>query len=415
MHTGLLLPLRQGYCIVVSSSPPFHVVGISHHTASVALREQLALTPLQISAWLERERREERSLMVLATCNRLELYWWGDEDQEMSLRHLAQRQGVALDSGVVYRCDGLPGVRHLFRVAAGLDSQVMGEYEILGQLRRAHDQAKVAGTTTWQLDAAVSAALSAGRRVRQETRLGQHPGSVASAALAQAALCWGGSLAEHRLMLLGAGEVADGVLRALESQAHGALVVANRTADRAEVLAIANGADTVFWEALPRELARVDVVIAATSAPHPILDSETLAAVVESRAGRPLVVLDLAVPRNVDPGARDIAGLRLFDLDDLRLEYCPAVSGIAPSIDEAEKLIDDGILRFERSLRVRAAAPLLAELHSFGERLAEEETERALAQLEALSAEERDVVRRMASRLVRRLLYPASQTIRENL
>jgi glutamyl-tRNA reductase len=291
----------------------------------------------------------------------------------------------------------------------------MGEYEILGQLRRAHEQAHDAGTTTWQLDAAVTAALAAGRQVRRETALGRHPGSVASAALAHAALCCGRSLTLRRLLLLGAGEVADGVLRALASHSYGSLVFANRTPDRAAMLASSRGAEAIAWEAVTAELARADVVIAATSASHPVLDAETLASVLQLRGERPLVVLDLALHRNVDPLARDIPGVRLFYLDDLRLEHCPAVSGVAPSIEEAEALIHDAISRFGRTLRVRAAAPHLAELHSLGERLAVEEAERALAELEALSPEQREVVRRMASRLVRRLLYPASRKIRESL
>src|SRR6266545_216049 len=113
------------------TSLPFHVVGVSHHTAGVAVREQLALTPAQIGQWLDRERRAERSLMVLSTCNRLELYWWGDDDQEAGLRDLARAQGFSLDARAVYRRDGIPALRHLFLVAAGLDSQVLGEYEIL--------------------------------------------------------------------------------------------------------------------------------------------------------------------------------------------------------------------------------------------------------------------------------------------
>jgi glutamyl-tRNA reductase len=353
--------------------------------------------------------------MVLATCNRLELYWWGDDDQHGSLLDLARKQGLALNTGLVYRRDGLAAVSHLFRVAAGLDSQVMGEYEILGQLRRAHRQAQAAATTTWELDAAVTAALATGRRARRETALGRHPGSVASAALGQAALCWGGSLAERRLLLLGAGEVADGVLRGLESHPYGSLVVANRTPTRAETLASARGVEAVAWDALPAELVRADVVIAATAAPQPVLEAALLAKALESRGGEPVVVLDLALPRNVDPLARDVAGVRLFDLDDLRLEHCPAVWGSGQSIEDAEAIIRDAISRFGRTLRIRAAAPHLAELHSLGERLAEEEAERALAELETLSPEEREVVRRMASRLARRLLYPASQKIRQNL
>ena len=397
------------------ASLPLHVVGVSHHTAEIAVRDQLALTPDQITDWLDRERRGQRTLVVLATCNRLELYWWGDDDQEARLRALARDQGVRLDSHMAYRCDGLPALRHLFLVAAGLDSQVLGEYEILGQVRRAHELARHAGTTSWELDEAFGAALAAGRQVRQETDLGRHPGSVGSAAVTQAALCCGGSLADRQVLVMGAGEVADGVLRALESHACRSVSVLNRTPERAEALVSSRSAEVTDWGSLPGALAQADVAVVATGAPRPVVDVALLANALASRDGRPLVVLDLAVPRNVDPAARDLPGIRLFDLDDLRLQHCPVTDGTSPAIEEAEGLIRDGIGRFRRTLRVRAAAPHLAELHRFGERLAAEEAERALTELDSLSEAERGVVRQMAERIVRRLLYPASKKIRESL
>jgi len=397
------------------TSLPFHLVGVSHHTADVGVREQLAPTSEQIADWLDRERRAERSLVVLATCNRLELYWWGDDDQEAGLQALARSQGLLLDGRTVYRRDGLPAVRHLFLVAAGLDSQVLGEYEILGQMRRAHERARAAGTTTWELDDAFAAALAVGRQARHETTLGRHPGSLGSAAVAQAAICCGGSLTGRNVLVVGAGEVADGVLRALEAHACGSVMVLNRTPERAEALVSSRGAEAAGWDSLPESLAQADVVVAATKAPHPILEAPLLAEILESRNRRPLLVFDLALPRNVDPAARDVPGVRLFDLDDLRLEHGPAGSGISPATEEAEAIIRDAVGRFRRGLRIREAAPHLAELHQFGERLAEEETGRALAALESLSEAERDVVRQMAERIVRRLLYPASQKIRESL
>jgi glutamyl-tRNA reductase len=396
-------------------SLPLHVVGVSHHTAEIGVRDRLALTADQVTDWLDRERRAERTLVVLTTCNRLELYWWGDDDQEAGLRALAREQGVRLDSRMAYRRDGLPALRHLFLVAAGLDSQVLGEYEILGQVRRAHELARSAGTTSWELDEAFAAALAVGRRVRHETDLGRHPGSVGSAAVTQAALCCGGSLADRQVLVVGAGELADGVLRALESHACRSVSVLNRTPERAEALVSSRPAEVAGWGSLPEALAQADVAVVATGASHHVLDVPLLTNALASRDGRPLVVLDLAVPRNVDPAARDLPGIRLFDLDDLRLQHCPVTDGTSPVMEQAEGLIRDGMNRFRRTLRVRVAAPHLAELHQFGERLAAEETERALTELDSLSEVERGVVRQMAERIVRRLLYPASKKIRESL
>ena len=394
---------------------PFHLAGVSHHTADIGVRERLALPGDEVTAWLERERDAGRSLVLVSTCNRLELYWWGDHDQEAGLQSVARERGLRLDPRTLYRKDGLPALHHLFLVAAGLDSQVLGEHEVVGQLRQAHEQARALGTTTWELDAAFASALAAGRRVRRETALGRHPDSVASASVAHAKRCAGGSFAGRHVVVLGAGEVADGVLRALEAESCGSVLVVGRSAERAEILAGDRSAAWGGWESLPRALARADVVFAGTAAPGPVVSSPALAAALQLRPDRPLVVLDLALPRNVDPAARDVPGIRLFDLDDLRLQHCPAAVGASPALEEAEAIVRAEVSGFRKMLRERAAAPHLAELHRLGERIAQEESDRTLGELGPLSEEQQHRVRQMAERLVRRVLYPASQTIRHNL
>jgi glutamyl-tRNA reductase len=223
----------------MSRSPALHLVGISHHTADVAVRERLALSTEEIARRLEAEAARDRSLVVLSTCNRLELYWWGDAEQEWHLRSLAAERDVALNPMLLYRRDGAEAVRHLFTVAAGLDSQVMGEVEILGQVRRAHQLAAGFGATTWELDLAFTAAVSAGRRARRDTLLGSHPSSVSAAALQHAAHCLGGSLADRNVLVLGAGEVAGGVLRALQEHGAGRVALLSRRGERCATLAAA--------------------------------------------------------------------------------------------------------------------------------------------------------------------------------
>jgi len=394
---------------------PFHLAGVSHHTADIGVRERLALPGDEVTAWLERERDAGRSLVLVSTCNRLELYWWGDHDQEAGLQSVARERGLRLDPRTLYRKDGLPALHHLFLVAAGLDSQVLGEHEVVGQLRQAHEQARALGTTTWELDAAFASALAAGRRVRRETALGRHPDSVASASVAHAKRCAGGSFAGRHVVVLGAGEVADGVLRALEAESCGSVLVVGRSAERAEILAGDRSAAWGGWESLPQALARADVVFAGTAAPGPVVSSPALAAALQLRPDRPVVVLDLALPRNVDPAARDVPGIRLFDLDDLRLQHCPAAVGASPALEEAEAIVRAEVSGFRKMLRERAAAPHLAELHRLGQRIAQEESDRTLGELGPLSEEQQHRVRQMAERLVRRVLYPASQTIRHSL
>jgi glutamyl-tRNA reductase len=397
----------------VPTTLPFHLVGISHHTADVNLRGKLALTPDETLDWLEQERAAGRAVVLLSTCNRFELYWWGDDDQDRRLRSMATQRGVSLHPSVLYHRDGAPAVRHLFAVAAGLDSQVLGESEVLGQVHCAHELSQRAGTTRWELDTVFCAALAAGRRVRHETTLGRHPASVSSAALAHAKLCWGGSLEGRSVLVLGAGEAAEGMLRALEGEPVGHVTVLNRTAERGHELAAAWEADAGQWDALAATLPQADILCATTAAPEPIVSAAMLETAVAVRGGRPLVVLDLAVPRNVEPAARDVPGVRLFDLDDLRLQHCPVTSGIAPALDDAERVLREEYVRFQTALRTRAAAPHLAELHRLGAELAQEEADRALAELGSLSERDREVVRQLASRLTRRLLYPASRAIRD--
>lgn len=398
----------------MSRPPSAHLVGISHHTAGVGVRERLALSADDMACRLEVEAAAGRSLVLLSTCNRLELYWWGDADQEPHLRRLAAQRGVALDSSLLYRRDGQAALRHLFTVAAGLDSQVLGELEILGQVRRAHQLAATAGATTWELDLAFAAALAAGRRARRDTLLGRHPASVSGAALEHAARCMGGSLADTQALVLGAGEVAAGVLRALEGHAAARVAVLSRRRERCAKLAAAvpgANAHPAGWERLADELSGADLVFAATGSRRPVLDAAALSQVMASRTDRGLLVLDLGVPRNIEPAARDVPGVRLFDLDDLRLQHCPAVGPAAPELEEVGRILERELARLDRALRRRAAGPELAELHRFGAVLAREEAERALAELGALSEERSAVVRRMAERLARRLLYPASRAM----
>jgi len=393
---------------------PLHLVGVSHHTADLAMRERLALSADDVARRLEGESAAGRSLVVLSTCNRLEFYLWGDAEQEAQVRQLAAERDVDLRGSVLYRRDGMDAVRHLFTVAAGLDSQVMGEIEILGQVRRAHQLAAAAGSTTWELDLAFAAAATAGRRARRNTALGRHPASVSDAAIQHAERCLDGSLAGARVLVLGTGEVAAGVLRSLEGRNAGRIALLGRRADRSAVLASSMSGFTVVsgsWDGLTKELARTDLLVAATASRRAILDAAVLSRAVAGRAEPGMLVLDLGVPRNVDAAARDVSGVRLFDLDDLRLQYCPAVGPAAPALDEVGQVLDHELVRFDRELRRRGAGPELAELHRLGASLAREEAERALAELGTLPDAQRAVVQRMADRLARRLLYPASRAL----
>jgi glutamyl-tRNA reductase len=390
---------------------PFHVIGVSHHTAGVEVRERLAFTTGDVSALLTQERLAGRSGLFLSTCNRTEFYWSGDHDMEPWFRDLARARGADIAGGL-NRFDGGAAVRHLFTVVAGLDSQILGESEILGQVRRACELSRAAGATSRDMEMIFGAATGAGRRVRRETMLGRHPSSVSSAAVGL-----GISLAPHgapRVLVLGAGEVAEGVLRSLYERGMSDVTLVNRNAERGAALAGSWGIDARHWDELPELLGATDLFFVTTGASRPCIGAGLLTRLTRERAGRELVVVDLAVPRNVEPAARDIDGIRLLDLDDLQRLCCPAGEGIISSTGpaQAEQILLEEMARLDLAMRGRAIAPRLAELHRVGAEMAQREAAWALSRLDGLSELEQQVVRDMAERLVRRVLYPVSRSIR---
>ncbi len=388
----------------------FHLVGVSHHVASVEEREPFAFTPSETAALLEAQLTAGQSSLLLSTCNRCELYWSGDGDLEPWFRRVAKGGGAA-STPQLLRYDGLAAVRHLFMVTAGLESQILGEAEILGQVRRAFDAARAAGTTTREMDLILSAALAAGRRVRCETFLGRHPASVSSAAVDLIAERWG-AIGSREVVVLGAGEAAEGVLRALHELGASRVTLLNRRPARTQVLAEAWGAVSGPWEDLTRKLESADLLLVATGSSQPVVSAAQLSKVAAARSNGELFVMDLSVPRNVDPAARSIPGVRLFDLDDLQQLCCPEAGAASAALEDAHQVIEDELERLSLSLRGRAAAGKLAELHRLGVELAEQESAWALARLESLSEADREVVRQMADRLVRRVLYPVSRDLR---
>ena len=380
--------------------------------APVEERERFALTPAEIAALLAEQFTAHRSSLLLSTCNRCELYWTGDTDLEPWFRSFAETRG-APPRVPLLNYDGLHAVRHLFTVAAGLDSQILGETEILGQVRRAYDIARAAGTTTRDMDLIFSAALAAGRRVRSETLLGRHPASVSSAAIDLVAEQWGG-IGARPVVVLGAGEVAEGVLRSLHDHGASKVRLLNRRHLRARALADAWGATAGSWDELSQQLGVADLVVVATGSARAVVSESQVAQAIEQRPGRDLYLMDLSVPRNVEPDARNLPGVHLFDLDDLERTCCPAAGRPSAALAEAEQVLNAELERLGLSLRGKLVGPKLAELHRLGVEMAEQESAWALARLESLSEEDREIIRQMADRLVRRVLYPVSRNLREN-
>src|SRR4051795_7121830 len=308
-------------------------IGASHKTAPLALREKLALPEGRAASTLREltARQSVQEAVAISTCNRTELYLVvGDpveaENEALSIlsRHADIRPTEL--AGSIYSLRGQDAVRHLFSVAAGLDSMIVGEAEVQGQVKRAYELALVEAATGPISNRLFRDALAAGKRVRTETEISRSRVSVSSVAVELAAGMLG-DLSSRRVLVIGAGENGELTARALRERDVHIVFVANRHYDRAIGLAQRFGGEAVRFDDLPAQLAQADIVVSCTSSPHQIFGREELNVVLEERGRRPLVLIDIAVPRDIEPSVGDLcSGVTLFDMDDLQQEVARNVS-----------------------------------------------------------------------------------------
>jgi len=384
-------------------------LGLSHRTAPLAVRERLALAPgeaVALMAGLVATDAVDEAV-VLSTCNRTELYVAGPDAaaaERAAVAALAAHAGMSV-AALALRLSARRGrgvAEHLFAVAAGLDSMVLGEAEILGQLRRAHELSREAGACGPLLDRLVRDALGAGRRARAGTGIARAGVSVSSAAveLAREAL---GSLADRRVTLVGAGKSGEVTARVLRGHGVRVLRVANRTPERAAELARRYGAEVAGD--LEAQLADADLVLTATACPHVLVDRAAVERAVARRGGRPLVIVDLAVPRDVDPAVRSLSGVTLLDLDDVQARVTRNRAARQADAGAAEDVVAAEVERFERWRATRAATPTVAALHGAAEAVVADVLERNAPHWEALSDADRERVEQLAHAVARRLLH----------
>jgi glutamyl-tRNA reductase len=339
------------------------IVGLSHRTAPVALREKAALSEAATQALLRSLRREAlvREAVALSTCNRTELVAVAD-DPGRCARALAAalvretRLGAPELASAGYELHGPEATAHLFRVAASLDSMVVGESEIQGQVRAAWRLAARERTAGPALDELFHRALAVGKRVRRETRLGAGPLSVPSVAVDLARRAFD-DLSRRSVMVIGAGEMARATAQALRYRGLSGVVVANRSLPAARALAADFGGRAIPLEAVPKALAGVDIVISSTEAPHPLLSREDVEwALASRRRRRPLVLIDIAVPRDLDAGIADVENVLLYDIDDLERLAAANRAGRRREAQRAEQLVDAEVRRVFAAARRRLVA-----------------------------------------------------------
>jgi glutamyl-tRNA reductase len=381
------------------------LAGVSHHRAPIELRERVVLDLGACRALADRLGGEA---VVLSTCNRTELYLVREEHaDDEAVGALVALAGERADdlAAALYRLRDEAAALHLFRVAAGLDSLVPGEGEILGQVRAAFE----AGAAGPFLDRLFRQALHTGRRVRIETAIGESPASVPSAAAALAQQVFG-DLAGHRVLLLGAGKIAESAARNLRSRGAEIAVVANRTLAHGEDLARKLGASALALDAVARELEQADVVVAATSASELVLSREAVAAALRARKGRPLLLLDLAVPRDLDPAINELDGCFLYDVDDLEAVVSETLSGRRGEAARAEQLVAREADRFREWQASLDIVPTIASLRALAEEIRDRELLKAGGRL---SERERRNIESVTSQIVAKLLHLPTIRLKE--
>ena len=395
------------------------LIGCNHRTAPVELRERVAFTQeqaLHAAAELRRQGILEEAV-VLSTCNRSELYGVADESgapvTEALEEFLTSYHGIsrAEIDGRIYRWTGPDALRHLFRVAAGLDSMLLGEAEILGQLRSAYGKALENGSTGPLLNRAFQGALEVGKRVRSETEVGARPMSVALAGVKLAERVFG-NLKGRAALVVGAGAVAEQVVEHLRNRGIGSLRVVNRSYDRAAELAAAMGGEAVMWDSLESVLAAPDIIITSVGNVGAVLTRDMLERALAARGGRPIFVVDLGIPRNVAPDARGLYNLYLYNIDDLGEIVEQNKRAREAEIPRAEAIITEHIEKFEGWRAGMEGASIVDDLRGRFHEQREALLRERLAEMQSASPEERERLAAITQDLIEYLLREPSDRLR---
>jgi glutamyl-tRNA reductase len=393
------------------------VVGVSHQTAPLAVREELAFPRETLGEALGRLRGEVglSEAMILSTCNRVEIYGRAPEVTSDSvaafLASYHSRKLEELDTHV-YRHEGDAAVRHAFRVAASLDSMVLGESQIFGQVKQAYEAAEEAGALGSVLNALRNRSFAAAKRARTETAIGRNAVSVSHVAVELARKIFG-NLRDHSVLLVGAGKMSELAARQMVRDGARASVLGGRTMERADQLAAALGGRAAPLEELRGEMSRVDVVISGTGAPGLVVRREDVEAAQTERRHRPLFLIDIAVPRDIEPEAGKVKGVFLYDLDDLRSVSDANLRERQKEAAQAEAILDEEIAAFLEWRRSLDVVPLLVELRSRADEIRRGEIDRARRRLGELTPEQEKALDAVTSGIVNKLLHSPTVEIKK--
>jgi glutamyl-tRNA reductase len=389
-------------------------VGLSHHTASVELRERLHYSPAALKTALSRLGCDHASrptglieLVILSTCNRLELYAVSHTDRfEPLMDFLAETTGIARAEfeAHLYRYRDEQAAAHLTRVAAGLDSLILGEPQILGQVTEAYEAGLGQGSIGPVLSALMRSAIHAGKRARTETTISRNPASISSVAahLAESVVH---DLSGAQIIIVGAGEMAELAVEALRKRHAASITVVNRTHDRAAQLAARWNARALTFEQLHMALVAADIVITSTGAPHILIKSPLVQDVIAHRPDRPLVFIDIAVPRDVDPDVGQLPNVHCYDIDRLEERVSGSLAERQQAVPRVEAIVAEETDRFMSWFHGLDIAPVIASLRAKADAIRRAEVDKTLRHLSHLDEADRRRIEALAESLVSKLLH----------
>lgn len=394
-------------------------IGLNHSSASVHLRERLAFTEDQNRASLSRLACGHLAgniteMVILSTCNRTEIYAVSNQEILPELEiFLSEAHGVSLAefSTHLQRRQGLEAARHLFDVAAGLDSLVIGEPQILGQIVSALELSRGQNMTGPVLNRLFQSAIHAGKRARTETGISRNPASVSSlaASLAERVVP---SIAGAQIVILGAGEMAELAVEALRKRGVNRILVVNRTLERAHAIADRWEAQVATFENLESALASADILIASTGAPHTIVTAGMVRKAMQARSFRPLVLIDIAVPRDIDSEAASLPSVRLFDIDSLNAQLEGALAERMAEVPQVRAILEEEILEFAEYMESLEMIPIIADIRQQAEVIRRGVLEKSLRKMPDLTPAERAHIEAMTQALVKKLLQTPTKRLR---
>jgi glutamyl-tRNA reductase len=398
-----------------------HIIslGLNHTSAPVHLRERFAFNEEQIRASLARLFCSQletslAELIIISTCNRIEIYAASNQLAYAELEaFLADARSVPVEElhPYLYRFKDVEAARHLFDVAAGLDSLVIGEPQILGQITRALELARGQNAAGPTLNRLFQAAIHAGKRARTETAISRNPASVSSlaASVAEKTL---GYIKQASVVVLGAGEMAELTVEALRKRGVEKIRVVNRTQERAHALADRWGAEAATFESLSESLCQADILISSTGAPHLVLSGQMVADVMRTRPERSLVLIDIAVPRDVDPDAANIPHVRLFDIDGLNAQLEDSRARRMEEVPHVRQILEQEITEFEDYLKSLEMLPIIADIRQQAEAIRLTELEKTLRRMPDLTDAQRERIEALTHSLVKKILDRPTRRLR---